>query len=402
MVSFGGARNAGPRAIAGLNRLGAPFRSLVGLSAEALAARATREHPEASFYPDALAGLRALCESLESDAALHLTGRIAAREDTLRLARTHLRIERFLHARPEIDDTPLLPPLFIVGLLRSGTSFLLGLLAADPGHRALPYYESYDPVPPARGEDRRVEQVDAMLARLEWIAPGYQAIHPMAGGAPEECVALFMNTFSTHQFDIQYRVPAYVAWLQGHSREPAYRHYRSQLRLVQHQRPLAREQRWLLKDPTHLFGLEALARLFPDARFVHLHRDPAENLASIASLYAHSRAIFSDDVDPEALGPEIANGYWGRCLEERMGPRSHFDADRVVDVEYADLVEDPIASAAAIYDGLGLTLSAEARTAMGRFVRAHPQRQHGVHVYSPEQFGLEAADLQRRFGRWGG
>ena len=103
--------------------------------------------------------------------------------------------------RPAVLDTELPTPIFIVGWPRTGTTALHTLLAADPRNRTIPYWESFDPVPPSRGPDRRAAKVDRMLAQLARIAPDYHAIHPMASDAAEECVALFMNHFRTLQLD---------------------------------------------------------------------------------------------------------------------------------------------------------------------------------------------------------
>ena len=119
--------------------------------------------------------------------------------------------------------------------------------------------------------------------------------------------ALFMNEFRTLQFDFQYRVPEYAGWLIGQDQHVAYELYRRQLKLIQFHRPAGERQ--ILKDPTHLVHLETLIDCFPDAKFIFTHRDPAFSLSSMCSLVCYTRALFSDDVDPVAVGEEILSGY---------------------------------------------------------------------------------------------
>lgn len=373
-------------------------RGFVPFDAATLIARGVRAVP--GSQPGDLAfqtELKTLCTAIRSEANLSFAGHIAARDDTARLVRTHLRVQRALaeHALPTA-----LPPIFIVGWPRSGTSHLLGLLAQDPAHRSLRYYESFDPAPAGGppepdGADPRIARLGRLLRGLDWLSPHYQSIHAMEPDDPEECVALFMNAFRTLQFEIQYRVPSYTAHLLRTSPRAAYTFYRDQLRLVQAATPSG--ERWILKDPTHLFALDVIADLFPDARIVHIHRDPVTALGSICSLYAHTRALFSDDVDPTLLGPEVLGSFWADGLERSRTFRHAHPSIPVADVRYDDLVRDPLATLTTLYADLGLTLTEPARAAMVRYLGQHPQHPTRVHRYSLAQFGLRPDAIRERF-----
>ena len=308
-----------------------------------------------------------LVDALAENVPLHFVGAVSARDDTTRIARTHLRVHAALEAVPEIDQAPLLPAVFLIGWPRTGSTFLHQLLACDPDSRTMPYWESFDPVPPPPGEpDRRAARLRQTLRLLERIEPRYHAIHPMTAESTEECVALFMNDFRTMQFDFQYRVPEYNRWLLDQDANVAYAQYERQLRLVQHHRPAGRRQ--VLKDPTHLIHLETLIARFPDARFVFLHRDPVISLSSICSLTAYTRALFTDDVDARSIGPEVLAGHWPRALEESHALRERLPEAQRIDVRHPDLVRDPIAVVRAIYDRFGMEWTDAARGAMGRFL----------------------------------
>lgn len=393
-VTFRDARGDRPRWARLLNSALAPTARWLRLSPEAFARRVGRAAEEVGVEGLAFEEEYAtLLASIESEARLHWIGRLAARDDTLRLIRTQIRTRRALLDDP-VDAVETLPPLIILGWPRTGSSYLLGLLARDPANRALPYYESFDPVPP-EGPDRRAEQVDSMLRLVDRLAPGYQAIHPMKGAEPEECVAIFMLAFRTLQFDIQYRVPGYRRFLRGSDPLPAHRFHRDVLRLIQRARPQGR--RWLLKDPTHLFSFETLHALHPEARFIHLHRDPVEAMGSICSLYAHTRAMFSDHVDPEALGREILTGDWATGLETLLEARRARPEIPVADVRYGDLRRDPVTAIEGAYARLGLPFPDEARRAIRQHARANPQHARGRHRYTLERFGLRAEEIRERF-----
>jgi hypothetical protein len=344
--------------------------------------------------PEAVEALEVLVDSLKTSAALNTIGRFAARDDSVRLARTHLRVERATRELPTRNEE-IPPPLFIVGWPRTGSTALHTLLAEDPRSRTIPYWESFDPAPPSVGPDRRREQLANMLSKLERFAPDYHAIHPMAPDMTEECVALFMNHFRTLQLDFQYRIPSYVSWLLEQDAHIAYEAYRRSLRLIHELRPGG--ERFVLKDPTHLVHLETILSIWPDARIVFTHRDPAAAISSLCSLHAHTRAIFSDAVDPREIGREVMAGHWPRALDASLSLRERIPPRQCADVRHVDLLRDPLATVEQLYDALGLELGDDARAAMRRFLDDESHKPNSVHEHSPAGFGLEPAAIRERF-----
>ena len=392
---FRDARSTRPRSMRLLNGLGRFAPGWARPSAEAWLAEARKAIPGAPApEPGVVEALDALVHSLNAETRLNLVGRFSAKGDTVRMLKNHFRIESLLQRSPEMLETKLPPPIFIVGMPRTGTTFLHQLMAADPRSRSIPYWESFDPIPPSEGPDRRAAAVDRMLGQLGGIAPDYQAIHPMTAEGPEECVALFMNLLRTLQFDIQYKAPSYVRWLLDQDADHAYREYSKQLRIIQFYRSTG--DRFLLKDPTHLVHLESLLRIFPDARILFTHRDPAQSLSSICSLYAYTRAIFSDEVDPNEIGAEILDGYWPRAQESAMRIRERLDPQRFCDVRQADLARDPIETVRRIYSKWDLEWDDIVRDRLEAFLSEARAAGRNQHLHSPEGFGQSGEAMRER------
>jgi hypothetical protein len=396
VATFRGAKHERPGVVQLANWVGHPFRRLIDLDDEYLVQRALRPFPdfgaEKVGFRDAL---RALTGALDREARLNFVGRIAAQQDTLRLISTHIRIRRELDEHPEIAQQEVRRPLFIVGLPRTGTTILLALLSQDPAHRPLLFWEGFDPVLPRSGPDRRRRQAASLIQGFDYLCPSYQSIHPMGGELPEECVLLFMHCFTTPQFDFQYHVPSYIEWLQAKGYAEAYRHYRGQLQLLQLQGATA--ERWLLKDPAHLFALDNILELFPDACVIQTHRDPLKALASNCSLYAHTRSMFSDAVDPDEIGRYVSTGTWTAALERSLRLRQQLPAENFWDLRYADFMRDPITAIEEIYCYFALDLSDSTRDAMRTYLERHPRAGDRVHHYSLEQFGLDPARQRKHF-----
>jgi len=392
---FTTARKVQPWWYRATNGVGGVLPSFGTPSAEAWFAKAKRQNPGVGDpRPETLVALEALVRSLHEDAALSFSGRIAAGMDCVRMAGEHLLIERAIRETPAILDTEIPSPIFLIGWMRTGTTFVHRLLAQDPDTRTMPYWESMYPVPPKDAKDDRPEQLARVLKQLESLSPNYEAIHPMGASEPEECVALFTNVFRTLQYNVQYRVPGYIEWLQAQDPRIAYGQYRQQLQLVQHHRPHG--VRFALKDPTHSVFLDTILELFPDARFVFTHRDPAVTMSSLCSLYAYTRALFSDDINPHALGPELMSSYLPPTLERALRIVDGLPRSRVAHVRHVDVRRNPIGAMAQAYRDLGMELSDPARAGMQAMLDAESRRPKDVHIHSPEGFGLTAEAIRER------
>ena len=382
-----------------LNTIGGSFEPVGRPSADIYWERAQRLNPDAGDPgADAQAALIALTESLNQDAALNFIGKIAAWIDCTRMAGTHLRVEQALRETPAIEQTPLPTPLFVLGLFRSGTTALHRLLGEDPDNRTLPHWESFDPVHTPEGPEPRQRKLARTLMLADIVSPSIKAIHPMDAQQTDECRGMFTNVFRTPQFNVQYRVGGYLDWLLGQDATIAYRQHRRQLQLVHHHRPHGK--RFVLKDPTHTFFVDEILRVFPDARFVFIHRDPAETLSSICSLHAYARSVFSTDVDAKAIGAELFESYMTRLLEPAVAAVDRLPAGRVAHVRSPDLSRDPVGTIAEAYRLLGMELSNQARMAMHEYMRAKRTKPSPRHIHSPEGFGLSPDAIRERFASY--
>jgi hypothetical protein len=156
--------------------------------------------------------------------------------------------------------------------------------------------------------------------------------------------------------------------------------------------------RWLLKAPAHVFSLEALFQRYPDAQVVHLHRNPVEVLGSLLSLGAHLRGVFSDHIDRWELG-ETWCALWVMGLRRMKEFRAAHPelSDRFHDVQYRDLVRDPLAAAEALHERLDAPFSDTARERMAAHLAANPKGKHGAHRYRLEDYGLTPETVRRQF-----
>jgi len=193
-------------------------------------------------------------------------------------------------------------------------------------------------------------------------------------------------------------VPSYSAWLGGQDWTGAYRRHRRNLQLIGLPEP---GRRWVLKNPSHLFALDALLRVYPDALVIQTHRAPQVAIASVCSLAAQASAGWSTTFTGEVIGRDQLE-LWARGLEAFTAERARHDPARFFDVGYAEFTADPAGTVESVYGYFGLPFSGAAADAVrGLVSRDAGHRASSAHRYTLEDFGLTAADVEARFGALG-
>lgn len=338
--------------------------------------------------------LSRLLESCHREARLNLVGKIALRCDLVRTLCNRLSIEQDRHLYPEIARQEIHAPLFIVGLPRSGTTLLHTLLAADSAHRAPLTWEVMSPSPPTnQNQRRRIQWAAKNLSSLQWLAPTFRRVHALGAELPQECVGLMSPTLLSDQFDTMFYVPSYRFWFLKQSLLPAYEYHRRFLQHLQHRQSACR---WVLKAPVHMFALPTLLSIYPDALFVHVHRDPLEAIASVSSMIAILRGVFSNAVNSVQIGRDALH-YWSETMATFLREREHLSSQRICDVGYLEIRRDPIAAVRRVYEHFDWRFAPETEQRMRSMLSSQPREQNGFHHYEPAQFGLEAAEATLRF-----
>jgi hypothetical protein len=363
--------------------------SVEGLIATATGATGLDDPGDLPF----LEPLTVLVDALEREARLDEIRRTQVEATLVGLLVKRLQLVRDRTLFPAIADEVVTAPIIVVGAPRTGSTHLHALLGQDPANRVPLFWEQNLPSPPPERAtyttDPRIAQIEAAVAQMP---ADLLKRHPIAANRPEQCNLLLDWSFINFALLASYDIPSYRDWLFAADHSPAYEAHRRTLQHLQWRTP----GQWVLKYPKHLLALDTLLQTYPDARLVWTHRDPAVVMPSVASLTGYMRSA-SPGYDPVRFGREWAS------LEEMVLRRGVSVRDRLPDpkrnhdVHYADLMRDPIGTIEGVYEQFGLNLSSEAAVAMQAWIDSHPQREHGTHRYTAEEFGLSTAGLRRRF-----
>jgi sulfotransferase family protein len=378
-----------------------PGRASVG-TVEDLHASATKITGLDDFGSDRyLDGLEVLLSSYARDAELTPYGNKVARAGLRDALVARLLSQSAWRQPPEHAELTIERPIFVTGLPRTGTTALHRLLCADPVHQGLEMWLTQvpQPRPPADTWDENPlhQHLQAAFARHHVDNPEFMGVHYMSADMVEECWQLLRQSMRSLAFESLAHIPTYSRWLATQDWTETYARHRRNLQLIGSNDP---GKRWVLKNPSHLFALDALLAVYPDALIVQTHRAPHTLIASSCSLSAQASAEQSTKFLGEVIGRDQLD-MWGRAAETAMRSRERLAPEQFLDIRYPDFVADPLATVAGIYEHFGLPLTDDARAAQAA---VHRQSTGGgrapAHRYALADFGLTEAEVTARFAQY--
>ena len=343
-------------------------------------------------------GLEILVKALREEARLNDRGERFVYARIAGHLRQRLEIEDWYRRHPEIDDEPIVAPLFGLGLPRTGSTALSFLLAQDPHVRYLRSWESAQPCPPpstVSGDDPRIppEQRAVLVGSRHHV--------PTDVNGPMECLDLMALDFKSQIFQAFAQIPSYSEWL-THRADFAstYAYERRVLKLLQWGEPT---RPWRLKSPAHVLWLDQLDAMFPDARFVMTHRDPTDVILSVADVYADIAGGFTDHLDRRYLG-ELNVDQWSvgmdRTVKFRRPGEPGGNDHRFFDIDFRAMLVDPIGEVRRLYNWLGEPLTDEFEARMRCWWTANGEKREPHTHADPNEFGLDMAAIRPLFASY--
>jgi hypothetical protein len=283
-------------------------------------------------------------------------------------------------ARPETKSYAIDRPVVVIGIPRTGTTALHQLLSLDPQFQGVERWLAAAPMarPPRESwpGNPHYQAMQENIVRMHQMAPVVASAHAVAADQPDECLVPMAQNFCSNWFSSNLDVPHYDAWFRTADQRPSFARYADILRLIGGHDP----RRWLLKNPSHLFGIDALLEQFPDACVVQTHRHPAQALASLTSLLASVRDMLAGrHIDRHRLLQREIE-FWAEAVRRGMRAQDQ-NPGRFVNIHQPDIRNDPLAVVARIYTRFGLRLSAEAEQRMVAWAAENPPDGRSQHVY---------------------
>jgi len=364
-------------------------------------------------------GFRKLCESIENEAKLSPVGRTMIRAQLDIIIEGRLRIGSWLatHASSLPKSTTAsnqeaFGPVFILGMPRSGSTFLHNLLSHDTRlFRAPRVWEIVDPIPPLGDGDEiglTLTEVVQRRARLafnsmgtsvfRFLSPNLEGVHPVSSTNAEECMPILGLSMLSYHFQTIMDVPTYQRWLMDQPDQTKALEWHAR-----YLRSMNTSKHWLLKAPWHMNHIESILKVYPKARIIVTHRDPTTMISSLSSLITRLHGVTSDELDLKGIGASTLST-WDTIVDRFVEQRKRIDQSshktNILDLSHSVLNENPMRAVKDVYAFLGLTLDSSVSQAMqdwlDKDVHLGKKGASKQHVYDAAWFGLNESELRTK------
>ncbi|MGB8365329.1 MAG: sulfotransferase family protein [Rhizomicrobium sp.] len=351
---------------------------------------------------DYLPGLRVLLQSMDYDPHFSEKGRRYAWGTVVGVLKGRAQAIKSMAENPDFGRYAISSPVVITGIPRTGTTALHKLMAVDDRFQGLQTWLLDAPMPRPPMERwvdyPQFHKTVAVLEARYREAPNKRAAHNMVAEQVDECCLVLRQGFVSNLWGCGWSAPTYDAWWQCQSEWPCYEHFYRCMQLIGSNEP---EKRWLLKNPGHIDNLDLLFAVFPDAKVIQTHRDPAKAVPSLCALLMQLHAMMEEGRYEQRahimLAREVAK--WANAVRKADRVREKHPG-QVLDIIHGDFHRDPMAVVKRIYGFIGMELTARAITDMTQRIAEKPELSHGVHRYNIADFGLTEDEVRERFGNY--
>ena len=313
-------------------------------------------------------------------------------------------LQQILYGR-RIARVTLAPPVFIIGHWRSGTTFMHELLARDPALTAPSTYECFSP--------RHFHLSAWLFTKLDYLIPAMRPMDDMKMGwqNPQEDEFALMNmglpspyqelAFPNHRK----RAAPFLSLDEFSLRErakwrKAFVTFLKSVTLYRTKQGGGTAPRLVLKSPPHTARLAALSEMFPDAKFIHLVRNPADVFPSSVRTWTTLFEVQGCQTPrAEALpngAPSIEDyvlSTFNELYRDFAQARAAIPSERFCELRYEDLVADPFAQLQRIYEHLQLGRFEDAQPHFAAHLAAVRNYRPGRHQIAPDAH----SEMRRRW-----
>jgi thioester reductase-like protein len=361
--------------------------------------------PLCEAIPDyTIEGIKRICDEMRLP--FYRAPRMAMTMTSRLEGRIHL--HNLLKAFPEIKNEVIDKPVFILGLNRTGSTFLHHMCVASD-HFQAPFVEDQVYPPPAEEIDNpkfskaeRIKVADQFFR--EFVKP-FAHNHAFSVGVPEEDMMAHTHAFASLEYDIAHDLPKYREWLNNSDQSNVYKEHKEWMQYIQWSRkrdghPDA-NKRWCLKLPWHARSLGCLIRTYPDAKLIHTHRELESVAGSWCSLVEHLRVDgFNYKVDRAMLGKSQLEFMIGTLKASSTFRKEHPEfKEKFLDVWLSKLVAFPGMTAKSVLMHAQAPTDDVTMKKVDEFMKEanEKRKEMKVHEYNISDYDLTRQDLKNPY-----
>jgi omega-hydroxy-beta-dihydromenaquinone-9 sulfotransferase len=302
----------------------------------------------------------------------------------------------------EIEPLPLAEdPIFVIGHWRSGTTFLHTLISQD---NRLGYLSNYQAWLPEQSLKIRPIPRQLMKHSLPTKRPMDNMALALDSPQEEEYSLGNLGLFGFYQgWSFPRNMSTYFdrsVLFEGVTPEYIEQWKKAYLKIVKSATYKNQGKRLILKNPANTARIEVLLELFPNAKFIHIYRNPYIVYSSTRNLYRKLLPIhtFQSFSEPE-MGDNVLV-FHQKLMQRFFETQSLIPPQNLIEVKYEDLEVNPVAEVAKIYSQFGLAFE-PLRTRLEDYWAAQPRYHKNQYRLEPEDVEKVSRHCQLTIDRWG-
>lgn len=349
-------------------------------------------------------GLAIMLDELNSSPAFTPFGRERVLTDATDALGRRMQVHAYIQEHPEVLDAPVERPLIVLGMPRTGTTVISYLLDQDPARRSLLHWQCVHPIPPATTEALRTDPrclalLEEQRKILDMVTQAKVSLpHWEDADGPTEDMFIHNQDFKGLSWDSFLSTSRYAEWL-FHEADmtSTYEYQKRYLQVLQS----TASGNWSLKMPSHSVHIEALLKVFPDARLIWAHRDPYRATGSLCNLWKLPKGmvLHPDAIDLNAMGRN-AMAQMRYHVQRPLRARDRIGDERFFHMYYHEMMRDPMDVMRRIYEWADEPLTAETEARMRNWLAEHPQDRFALNAYTLDQYGLTVEALEPIFAEY--
>ena len=367
----------------------ATLANMAAVKREAAEKTGLSDFGDPSFEGPLLAWVHDLANPAINDFGRRFLHRLAVRDLCRRLE-----VLAYLAEHPEILEVEIPPIIFITGAARTGSTLLHNLMATHPQSRPLLRWELMEPLPPPRSEtfttDPRIAALQASIEPLR--GSQLERMHWVDADEPDENTWGFLDCTGILGRGVTPLMKTWARWMAENDFRSTYADFRKVVQLLIWKCPPPPRGHLVLKCVMTTMKVADFARVFPEAAFVITHRDPFRSLVSSCATGDSICQAFLE----APPGPLHEDGLRGqdafasqKMTLEALVEFVKSESSRVVNVRYADLMNDAVATTRSIYDRLQMNAPEGLDERIGSYLRAQRSGKRAAPPRNLEAFGYQ-------------
>jgi len=301
-----------------------------------------------------------------------------------------------------INNTPIQnPPVFIIGHWRTGTTYLHELMSQDPQFCYVSLWETLLP-----DSFLIFEQMKPFLARFLPSTRPMDEIRVEMDGPYEDEAALAVllpwSFFHCLHFprnaEEQYQKAVHF---QGLTPEEVDQWKNAYLTFIKTVTLANHGKRLLSKNPPNTARLTALLDLFPQARFIHIYRNPYKVYLSTKKMRHNVlKQLALQDTREEDLEGHVINNY-RRLMDRYFKDKEQIPKEQLIELRYEDLIADPVGQVKMIYEKLQLPGFEDALPEMNKYLQRQAKYKTNVYAIDKKIIEYVYKNWKQEIDRWG-